>query len=223
MDTGHSLQNMLNARISDTQCFHLVTIKYNGRLIDMKHDAHEVNAKLSGRLGLGLAVKAEVLNRGAFLAALSCAHMKHGWQSPEAVLLCRAPTVKIRLWWSGMPCRGGEWILWASKALRCHTEIKWHNMETFKRLALTWFCPQCCRYQQVSVHSTVSYLSKSLFKHLSKWTDLQMCWALSSSSWLLSSLNFVLLTKFPPVVREENSGEMSALKFFSLYLSLQHI
>lgn len=43
----------------------------------MKHDAHEVNAKLSGRLVLGLAVKAEVLNRDTFLAALSCAHMKH--------------------------------------------------------------------------------------------------------------------------------------------------
>ena len=69
---------MLNTRISDTQCFSLVTIKYHGKLINMKHDAHEVNAKLSGRLGLGLAVKAEVLNRGTFLAALSCAHMKHG-------------------------------------------------------------------------------------------------------------------------------------------------
>lgn len=53
--SSHRLQNMLNARISDTQRFSLVTIKYNGILIVMKYDAHEVNAKLSGRLGLGLA------------------------------------------------------------------------------------------------------------------------------------------------------------------------
>lgn len=77
-DTLHSLQNMLNARLSDTQCFSLVTIKYHGKLISMKHDAREVNAKLSGRLGLGLAVKAQALNGGSFLAAPSCAHMKHG-------------------------------------------------------------------------------------------------------------------------------------------------
>ena len=77
-DTVRTLQNMLNARMSDTQHFSLVTIKCNGRLIDMKPDAPEVNARLPGGLGLGLAVKPEVLNGGTFLAALSCAHMKHG-------------------------------------------------------------------------------------------------------------------------------------------------
>lgn len=44
----------------------------------MKHDADEINARLPGRLGLGLAVKSQVLNGGTFLATLSCAHMKHG-------------------------------------------------------------------------------------------------------------------------------------------------
>lgn len=73
-----ALQNILNARITDTQRFSLVAIKYTGRLIDMKHDAPEVNAKLSGRPRLGLAVKGEVLSGGTFLAALPCAHTKHG-------------------------------------------------------------------------------------------------------------------------------------------------
>lgn len=103
--------------ILNTQWYSLATIKYLGKLLCMKHDAPEVNAKLSGRLGL--AVGTEVLNGDAFLSALPHAHTKHGWQSPEAALLCRAPTAEIRLWRSGMPCRGGGWILWASKAWHC--------------------------------------------------------------------------------------------------------
>lgn len=202
---------MLSARISDTQCFSLVTIKYQGKLISLKHDAHEVSAKLWGRLGR--------LQPGVGHFPRKSAHMEHGWQSPEAALLCRAPTAKIRLWWSGMPCRGGGWILRASKASRCHTEMKWHNTETFRSWWQPGFVHPGCRYQPVCALWTASEMPKPLLKHFSKWTDLQMCWALSSSSWLLSPLNFALLSKFPPVVREGSSGEMFASTFFSLPLS----
>lgn len=55
-------------------------------------------------------------------------------------------------------------------------------------------------------------MSKSPFKHFSKWTIYK----------LLSPPDFVLLTKLPPVLRERNSEEISA-SHFTRSLSPAHI